>query len=541
MGSTTSPKFYDVIVVGAGFTGMWHLHHLKKAGFSVLLLEKGSDYGGTWYWNCYPGARVDTEIPVYQFTDEETMADWNWTQRYPGRDEIFQYFKHVSRVWNLDPDVTFNSRVKSMVWDTSDKLWLVEVENGAEVLRAQHVVMGTGFAAKPHVPDYKNLASFRGITTHSASWPMDDGIDLSGKRVAVVGTGASGVQLVQAISKSASNLTVFQRTPNLALPMGQGDINEADNERLKKNFADTKQKIDSTFAGFMYDFTPLMGKDASEQERNELWEQLFHRGGLHFWLGNYLDLLEDRDVNTAAYRFWREKTLARITNTEAAEILAPEVPPHPFGAKRVSLEQGYFECFNRDNVTLVNAARAANPISEFTPEGIRTRDNTEHKFDVVIFATGFDAITGSMTNIDIRGEETSIREKWAGGVYTHLGMTTNGFPNFFFVYGPHAPTAFATGPACTETQGTWIVKCLEFLRSRHLRSIEPTPEAESEWRRLANDVTGKHLLIECDSWYFGGNIPGKPKEALNYTAGLPEYRRRIWSCADSGYSGFTLQ
>ncbi|KIX09800.1 uncharacterized protein Z518_00881 [Rhinocladiella mackenziei CBS 650.93] len=235
---------------------------------------------------------------------------------------------------------------------------------------------------------------------------MDGSLDLQGKRVAVIGTGASGVQLVQAISKVASNLTVFQRTPNMALPMGQSDMNNADNQRVKENFQDAKQKIDSTYAGFLYDFVPSMGRDANEEERNETWEQLFYRGGLHFWLGNYLDLLEDPDVNAAAYRFWRKKALARITNPETAKILAPEIPPHPFGSKRVSLEQGYFECFNR----------------------FRTKDGVEHKFDVVIFATGFDAITGSMTKINIRGKDGSIREKWANGVYTYLGMTTHGFP-----------------------------------------------------------------------------------------------------------------
>lgn len=435
MGSVGLSKSYDVVVVGAGFTGMWHLCRLKRAGFSVRLLEAGSDYGGTWYWNCYPGARVDTEIPVYQFTEEETVEGWNWTQRYPGRDEIQRYFRHVSRVWDLDPDVSFDSRVTSMVWKSSDKSWLIEIGDGEEFCRVQHVIMGTGFAAKAYIPEYKNLGSFRGIKTHSASWPMN-GIDLQGKRVAVIGTGASGVQLVQATSKVASSLTVFQRTPNLALPMGQSDINVADNQHLKENYAATKKMMKTTYAGFLYDFTPLMGRDASEEEQAELWEQLFYRGGLHFWLGNYLDLLEDRDVNAAAYRFWRKKALVRISNPEAAKILAPETPPHPFGAKRVSLEQGFFECFNRENVTLIDASKKQNPISEFTADGIRTKDGVEHKFDVVIFATGFDAITGSMTKINIRGKEASICEKWGNGVYTQLGMTTNGFPNFFFVYGP---------------------------------------------------------------------------------------------------------
>ncbi|KIW79430.1 hypothetical protein Z517_06042 [Fonsecaea pedrosoi CBS 271.37] len=542
MGSINPTKSYDVVVVGAGFSGMWHLYHLRKEGFSVHVFEAGSDYGGTWFWNCYPGARVDTEIPVYQFTEETSVKGWNWTQRYPDRDEIQRYFHHVSRLWDLDRDVSFNSQVTSLEWDPSSKSWLVEIGGGSgEIVRAQHVIMGTGFAAKPYVPPYQNVEAFRGVKTHSARWPMDDSIDVKGKRVAVIGTGASGVQLVQAISKVASHLTVFQRTPNMALPMGQDEVKEADNQRLKENFPKTVQKIGTTYAGFLYDFEPSYGKDASEEERNELWEQLFYRGGLHFWLGNYLDLFEDREVNAAAYRFWRKKALARITNPDAAKILAPETPPHPFGAKRVSLEQGYFECFNRDNVTLIDASKAGNPITEFTAEGIKTKDGVEHKFDVVVFATGFDAITGSMTKINIRGTGESIREKWAKAVYTHLGMTTHGFPNFFFVYGPQAPTAFATGPACTETQGAWIVECLKFLRDQNLRSIEPTREAETQWRDHVNDVTGKTLLIEADSWYFGGNIPGKPKEALNYMAGLPEYRRRIWDSAKSGYSGFTLE
>lgn len=539
MGSLTPANSYDVIVVGAGFTGMWHLHHLRQEGFSVRVLEAGADYGGTWFWNCYPGARVDTEIPVYQFTERGTVNGWNWTQRYPGRDEIQQYFHYVAREWDLDRDVSFNSEVTTMAWDPSDKSWLVEVGRSREFFRAQHVIMGTGFAAKPYTPPYKNLDTFEGVKVHSARWPMDGSIDVRGKRVAVIGTGASGVQLVQAISKVASHLTVFQRTPNMVVPMGQRDINEADNQHLKASFEDTKHKVDTTYAGFLYDFVPSMGKDVSEEDRIKLWEQLFYRGGLQFWLGNYLDLLQDREVNASAYRFWRKKALARITNAQAADILAPEIPPHPFGTKRVSLEQGYFECFNRDNVTLIDASKGHNPITEFTANGIRT-NNVDHEFDIVVFATGFDAITGSMTKIDIRGTEASIRETWSKGVYTNLGMTIHGFPNFFFAYGPQAPTAFATGPACTESQGLWIVECLKFLRRENLRSIEPTRDAEVQWRKHVNDLTGKELLAEADSWYFGGNIPGKPKEALNYMAGLPEYRRRIWESANSRYSGFVI-
>lgn len=540
MGSAGPEKTYEVIIIGAGFSGLWHLSHLRRAGFSVHLLEAGSDAGGTWFWNCYPGARVDTEVPVYQFTEKQTWDDWEWSQRYPARDEIQRYFNHVRQVWDLDRDISFNSRVNSMTWDSTTKSWLFEVEPSGQIYRAQHVIMCTGFAAKAYTPNYKNVDLFPGVKQHTALWPQE-GIDLQGKRVGVIGTGASGVQIIQSSSKVASHLTVFQRTPNLALPMGQTDVDTARNQELKTRFPEIKHSIDTTYAGFMYGFTEKMGATATEQEREEVFEKLFYSGGLHFWLGNYLDLFEDREVNSAAYRFWRKKTLARIKNKEAAKILAPEIPPHPFGAKRVSLEQGYFEVFDRDNVTLIDASKDANPIVEFTPKGIRTKDGTEHVLDVVVFATGFDAITGSITNIDIQGRKGSIRDKWAKGVYTHLGMTTSDFPNFFFVYGPQAPTAFAAGPACIEAQGLWIVECLDFMRREGLRTIEPSTEAEKEWRDHVNEIGGKSLIHEADSWYFGGNIPGKPKEALNYMAGMPEYKRRIWESAKARYTGFVLE
>lgn len=539
MGSIGLENNYDVIVIGAGFSGMYHLYHLRKAGFSVHCFEEGPALGGTWYWNCYPGARVDTIVPVYQFTGEETWKDWNWTQLYPDRTEIQRYFQHVGKVWDLEKDISFNTRANSITWDSPTQSWRVATGPSNETVhKAQFVILCTGFASKPYTPAYKNLDLFQGQHFHTARWPQE-GVDLQGKRVAVIGTGASGVQMVQSSGKVASKLIVFQRTPNLALPMGQGKVDEALNQKMKDEFAETKHKIDTTFAGFAYDFTDQLGATATESEKREVFERLYHSGGLQLWLGNFKDMLQDRQVNDATYRFWREKTVARIKDPIKAEILAPTKAPHPFGAKRVSLEQGFFEVFNQDNVELVDTN--SDPIQEFTAKGIKTADGREHEIDVVVFATGFDAITGSITKIDVQGTSESIRDKWKRGVYSHLGMATSGFPNMFFVYGPQAPTAFTTGPACAEIQGKWILECLECMRQNGYRTIEPTGEAEAEWREHVNDVGTRSLIHEAESWYFGGNIPGKPKEALNYMSGIPSYKHQIGACAASGYTGFSLK
>lgn len=525
---------YDVIVVGGGFGGTHALHRLRGLGFSTHMFEAGAALGGIWYWNSYPGARVDTECPVYQLTDPELFKDWTWSERYPGRDELVRYFAHVAKVWDLNKDITFSSRVQEAHWNQAASQWDLLIDHGGYTFAAHatYVVFCTGFASRAYVPPFKGIQNFAGRMCHTGFW--DDKIDFQDKRVAVIGTGASGVQVVQAVAAQAKQLTVFQRTPNLALPMGQKPINKERNDEFKRNYEQMVAKMKSTYAGFLYDFDPRKCFEVTDEERLTLYEELYNKGGVYFWLGTFSDVLKNKEANDTAYKFWWEKTRARINDPVKAEKLAPVIAPHPYGTKRVSLEQNYYECFNAVNVDLVDLK--ANPIETFTPTGIRTRDGTEYPLDVVVLATGFDALTGGLTQIDIRGVNgATIKETWSDGVKTHLGISVAGFPNMFIIYGPQAPTAFATGPSCAEAQGEFIARCLSFMQEKGYTSIQPTVDAELAWREHVNETAQEGLFSQTESWYFGDNIPGKPREALNYMAGMPLYKTK---CRESWESGF---
>lgn len=533
-------KTFDIVIIGGGFSGIYQLHTLRAAGFSVRLIEAGSALGGIWYWNCYPGARVDTSVPCYQFTARESWKDFDWREQFPGRDEIQRYMQHLDDVWDLSRDVSYDSRVVGMRWENGGKQWELEAEGQhAGTAYSQFVILCTGFASKPYIPPYRDIDLFRGELLHTSLWPQH-GVDLKGKRVAVIGTGASGVQLIQNAGKEAAHLTVFQRTPNTAIPMTNPSVSLEQNQSMKDNYPATKKAISSTFAGFDYEFAPGSAISTPKAQRLEMYEKLFHTGGLHFWLGTYQDVLFNQTANDEAYEFWRQKTLPRIHGAKNQDLLAPKLPLDPFGTKRISLEDGYFETFNQANVSLISTRE--NPISHISAKGVVTTDGTEHECDTLCLATGFDSITGGITQIDIRGTDptATIKNKWSKGVHTHLGMTTHGFPNMFFTYGPQAPTAFATGPASAEAQGQWIVALLTHMRSLGQTTVEATREAEVEYRAHVDDIGGKGLFKEARSWYYGDNIPGKPREALNYMAGLPAYKKRCWECAENGYSGFVL-
>lgn len=531
---------YDVIVVGGGFGGTHALHRLRGLGFSTHMFEAGAALGGIWYWNSYPGARVDTECPVYQLTDPELFKDWTWSERYPGRDELVRYFAHVAKVWDLNKDITFNSRVQEAHWNQAASQWDLLIDHGGytSAAHATHVVFCTGFASRAYVPPFKGIQNFAGRMCHTGFW--DDKIDFQDKRVAVIGTGASGVQVVQAVAPQAKQLTVFQRTPNLALPMGQKPVNKERNDEFKRNYEQMVAKMKSTYAGFLYDFDPRKCFEVTNEERLALYEELYNKGGVYFWLGTFSDVLKNKEANDTAYKFWWEKTRARINDPVKGEKLAPVMAPHPYGTKRVSLEQNYYECFNAVNVDLVDLK--ANPIETFTPTGIRTRDGTEYPLDVVVLATGFDAVTGGLTQIDIRGVDgATIKETWSDGVKTHLGISVAGFPNMFIIYGPQAPTAFATGPSCAEAQGEFIARCLSFMQEKGYTSIQPTVDAELAWREHVNETAQEGLFSQTESWYFGDNIPGKPREALNYMAGMPLYKTKCRESWESGFKDWILQ
>ena len=527
---------FDVVIVGAGFNGLYQLYHLRQQGFSVRLIDAGADVGGTWYWNCYPGARVDSHVPNYEYSFEELWRDWNWTERFPSWDELRRYFQYVDGKLNLSQDIQFLRRVTSAQFDPGLDQWHIQTDQGADY-RARYFILCTGFAAKAYVPDIEGIDQFKGECHHTALWPQD-GLGFTGKRVGVIGTGASGVQVVQEASKDASHLTVFQRTPILALPMRQTKLDEATQGEMKKDYPENFRKRREDFGGFI-DITPIdkSALEVSAEERQAVYEDAWSKGGFHYWVGTFNDVLLNQEANRTAYDFWRDKTRERIDDPALAEKLAPTDPPHPFGTKRPSLEQWYYEVFNQDNVTLVDVRE--NQIQEITATGIRTSEG-DYPLDLLVLATGFDAVTGGITQIDIRGTNgMSIKEKWADGVKDHLGMAVSGFPNMFMLYGPLSPAGLCNGPTCAELQGEWIVTCLKYLRDRNMTRIEATAESEESWAQHVSEVASMTLFPQADSWYMGANVPGKARQFLNYFD-VPMFMEQCNQSASSDYDGFEL-
>ena len=530
----------DVLLIGAGFSGLYLLDRLRDEGFKVRLFEAGAGLGGIWYWNCYPGARVDSPCYIYQFSREDIWRDWNWGELFPGRDEMCAYFAHVDKKLDLSRDVRFETRVRAADFDEERRQWLVQAERAGKeetVVRTRYLIVCTGFGSKPYMPRIEGIESFVGECHHTALWPQD-GLDFTDKRVGVLGTGASGVQVAQEAARVASHLTVFQRTPNLALPMQQKQLDDEANRTLKATYQAFFRKRAETFGGVEYDFTPRSALEDSPQERNKLYERLWAEGGFKFWLATYQDMLLDEAANRTAYDFWRDKVRARINDPVIAEKLAPMEPRHPFGVKRPSLEQWYYEIFNDDHVRLVDIKES--PIEKITPTSVVTCDS-QHELDILVLATGFDAVTGGLTGIDIRGTGgTTLKEKWANGVRTFQGLANAGFPNLLVSYGPQAPTGFCNGPTSAEIQGECIVERLLYMRKQGLTRIEPSQQAEEAWRKLCLELVKPTLFPQADSWYMGANIPGKSREILMYAGGLPMYLQELKDSADNGYAGFLL-
>ena len=526
----------DIVILGAGFSGLYQLHRVRQEGFKVQLLEAGADLGGIWYWNCYPGARVDSHVPNYEFSLEELWRDWYWSERFPSWQELREYFHYVDQKLNLSRDIRFNSRVVKAQFLDEKHLWHLECADGYCV-HARYFVTCTGFAAKAYIPDFPGLDSFKGPSHHTAHWPQE-GLDLSHQRVAVIGTGASGVQVIQEAGKVAAHLTVFQRTPNIALPMQQQKFNRQTLDEWKVEFPEIFRKRDASGGG-LYDIEAVehSALEVSEEEREAIFQGAWDKGGFHFWGGTFADILMNEQTNRLAYDFWRDKTRARLKDAELAEKLAPAEPPHPFGTKRPSLEQWYYEIFNQGNVTLVDINDE--PILNIFESGIRTSNQT-HEFDVLVLATGFDAGTGGLTQIEVKGTGgETLAEFWSRGARTHLGVAVTGFPNMFMLYGPQSPCAFWNGPTCAEVQGEWIIECLKYLRKNDKTRIEPTAQAVEDWNDHMNELAAQSLLSLADSWYMGANIPGKARQLLHHP-GVREYMNYCRKSAADGYSGFLL-
>lgn len=534
--SGAGERCLDALIIGAGFHGVYQLHRLRERGFRARIFEAGAELGGIWYWNCYPGARVDSHVPNYELSLEPLWRDWNWTERFPSRHEIRRYFRYVDDKLGISRDVRFGTRVTGARFDPAASEWLVDSDDGRRT-RARFLIACTGFASRAYVPDFPGLERFAGPCHHTAHWPQH-GLDMTGQRVGVIGTGASGVQVIQEAARVAAHLTVFQRTPMMALPMRQRRLDPASQRRMKVHYPalfERRAATQSSYCDLAADPRPTLA--VSAEERQAVFDDAWQKGGFHFWAGTFSDVLADPAANRLAYEFWRDKVRARLKDRRLADMLAPMAPPHPFGTKRPSLEQDYYEAFNRNNVTLVDLREQ--PLEAITVTGVRTAGG-HHDLDILVLATGFDAGTGGLTQIDLRGTTgRSLAETWGRGVRTHLGLGVPDFPNLLVLYGPQSPCAFCNGPTCAELQGDWVVDCLCHLREHGLSRIEATPDAADDWTRHMEEVASRSLLPLADSWYMGANIPGKPRQLLHHP-GVQEYMSYCRASATNGYAGFAL-
>ncbi len=530
--TTSTQSDFDAIVIGAGFAGLYMLHRLRSAGLRARVLEAASGPGGTWYFNRYPGARCDIESMQYSYQfSNELEQEWDWVERYASQPEILRYVEHVIERFGLRQDIQFNTRVQSAAYAETSALWTVTTAQG-ESLKAQFCIMATGCLSSTNLPDIKGLSAFKGPQYHTGQWPLA-GADFSGQRVAVIGTGSSAVQSIPLIAEQANHLTVFQRTPNYSIPAFNGPLTEAERTHTKANYAALREAGKNQLLAWDTDMSERLAAQATPAEIRAECEKRWRQGGLFFY-GAFADLLISDEVNQTIADFVREKIRAKINDPAIAELLTPKAV---FGCKRICADTNYFETFNRANVTLVDVSQT--PISEITANGVMV-DGREYAVDAIVFATGFDAMTGSLNRIDIRGKNAiRLKDKWAAGPRTYLGLATAGFPNLFTISGPGSPSVLTCMITSIEQHVEFIGDCIDHLRNVGLRQIEPTVEAEDAWVTHVNEVAASTLFNSCNSWYLGANVPGKTRIFMPYI-GFPPYVQKCNEVVATGYAGFTL-
>jgi cyclohexanone monooxygenase len=525
----------DAVIIGAGMSGICMLERLLRMGLRARVFEGGSDVGGVWHWNRYPGARVDSESYAYGFSfSEELLGEWEWRELFAAQAEVSAYLQYVVERFDLRRHMRFDTRVTAARYEEPSGLWQVEIGTGERVA-ARYLIAASGSLTVPQLPDYPGIDEFAGVSCHTARWPAA-GVELAGKRVGVVGTGATGVQVIQTIAGDVQQLTVFQRTPTYCIPQRNRLLTDEERGRIRRDWADILAACRESYGGFIHTFDPRSGLSLSAAVREAKFEELWQKPGFAFWFGNFGDVMMNAEVNAHAADFVRRKIRARVRDPEVARKLLPD---HPFGTKRVPLENGYYEVYNRSNVRLVDLRET--PIERITPEGIRTlRD--DHRLDVIIYATGFDAATGALTRIDLRGTGgLALADKWRQGPKTFLGLLVSGFPNLFIVNGPHNAAALCNAGRCIEQNVDWIARCIAYMRMQNLTRLEPTTAAEQQWTEHVfetADVTVLHDMT--DSWFFGANTPGKPRRATIYAAGAREYREHCEDVAGAGYPGLEM-
>lgn len=534
---TPANETLDAMVIGSGVAGLYQLYLLRKHGLKVRAYDSASGVGGTWYWNRYPGAKFDSEAYIYQYLfSEDLYKNWSWSERFPAQPEIERWMNYIAESLDLHKDIQFNTRIKTAHWVESTGRWHVTTSDG-HVIDTQFLVTCCGMLSAPMSEMFEGQDDFNGQIFHTARWPKDP-VDFKNKRVGVVGIGATGIQVIQTIASEVGQLKVFVRTPQYVLPMKNPSYGTDDVAAYKARFDELKQTLPSTFTGFEYDFENAWA-DLTPDQRIQVLEDTYADGSLKLWLASFGEMFFDEAVSEQISEFVRNKMRARLRNDRLCELLVPT--DYGFGTHRVPLENHYLEAYLEPNVEAISVKD--NPITCITPTGIRLTDGQEYELDIIILATGFDAGTGALTRMDIRGRDgRSLTEEWGQDIRTTMGLQIHGYPNLFTTAVPLAPSAaLCNMTTCLQQQVEWISDCIGYLREQHKQVIEPTAELEEQWVAHHDETAGATLIANTTSWYLGSNVPGKPRRVLSYTGGVGAYRNACNEVAQNGYKGFAVQ
>jgi len=525
---------FDAVVVGAGFAGMFMLHRLRGLGMLARVFERGADVGGTWYWNRYPDARCDVESMQYSYSwDEALQQEWRWTERFSPQPEILRYAQHVADRFDLRRDIQFETSVTAAAFDEASETWLVQTNRG-DAVRARFLIMATGCLSAGRVPDIEGIADFGGTTYHTGAWPHE-GVDFTGKRVAVIGTGSSGIQSMPVIAAQAEHVYVFQRTPNFSLPSNNWKITPDYERSWKDRYAERREQARHTRSGTLYNFGNTSALAVPPEDCEHEYDLRWDMGGVEL-MQAYTDLLLTKEANDTAADYVRAKIRAIVADPATAETLLPT--NHPIGTKRICVDTDYFATYNRPNVTLIDLRKT--PIERLTAKGIRT-SGADFEVDSIVFATGFDAMTGSLLKMDLTGVGGErLRDKWAAGPRTLLGVMTAGFPNLFTITGPGSPSVLSNVIVSIEQHVEWITGLLAHLQASGATRVEADREAEERWVEHVNEVADRTLFPQANSWYMGANIQGKPRVFMPYCGGVGVYRHKCAEIAAAGYPGFRI-
>ncbi|HMN78487.1 MAG TPA: NAD(P)/FAD-dependent oxidoreductase [Burkholderiaceae bacterium] len=535
MATTTTPEPLDLLIVGAGFAGLYGLHQARRHGLSARVLEAAGGVGGTWYHNRYPGARVDIQSMEYSFSfDDELQQSWHWNERYSPQPELLRYANHIADRYGLRDGIRLNTRVTGARFDEAAGIWQVEADTG-ERWAARFVVMATGPLSSPNTPHFEGLDEFEGPVYHTGRWPHEP-VDFRGKRVGIIGTGSSGVQVITTIAPQVAELTVFQRTAAYAVPAHNGPLDPEYETKIKADYPGFRARNRQMRGGFGSELPPYPASatEVSDELREELFEARWKIGGFAI-LSTFTDILVNPRANELAAEFVRRKIRAAVSDPRTAELLCPR---QTVGCKRLCVDTGYYEKFNQPNVRLVDIA--SDPIERIMPRGLKTRD-AEYRFDELVLATGFDAMTGSLTRLDVRGRDgVSIRDAWQAGPVNYLGLMIHGFPNLFNIVGPGSTSAFTNVIVAIEQHIDWAIGVVDDLKRRKVATIEPDADAQARWVEQVNTAARRTLFLTCNSWYLGANIPGKTRMFMPYAGGFPAYAQLCAEVVKDGYRGFEL-